>query len=526
MKPALNAEAQRQARRAKEILRRLWDASGIKQVEVLRQLESRGLTLKKTTFSMWLTTTGDNVVRPKAEFIAPLVAIFNPGRPLDELEEQIDEINALLGYDSGLKTSEMLMNQLSEQLEQELEHTLSHSEAHLRGHIGSLEALLADLEPRLFAYDKGAPMLRVREDDKYLVRTLLGLDSLQQASRYKVKEGYEIPLTQIQSLDTLTEVLNAMNEGIRVLRAYVERTLLTHSGEFDYARVDDFVGYAWEIADRLLNNNRTCQSIPAFKRTLLRLMATCWGVRYLLRGQEGSVSEVEFQNILRLKGKTSQADIACSVAVYMGILARQILKTYRGRNRVEQGLALAERAAEMLASHPELPTEQEAFYYKKELANLCYDSASLLLWAIERQPELQPRFQALMAQAAQAYGQVLGSVNLFYLGLTEQRATYIRCFYVISLCWTHSNAEACVREINKLSGGQQLNSHFWTVQMAKAVAFCALAERFAAQASDYQAAARTFVAQAKLVPGLENETNRELQQDYLLSKTFKALPFF
>lgn len=526
MKPALNAEEQRQARRAKEILRRLWDASGIKQVEVLRQLEGRGLVLKKTTFSMWLTTSGDNVVRPKQEFIAPLVEIFSPERTPGEIQEQVDELNALLGYDSGLQTSEMLMNRLSEQLEQELEYTLSHSEDHLRGQVATLETLLAELEPRLFTYDKGAPMLRVSEEDKYLVRSLLGLDSIQQASRYKVKDGYEIPLTQIQSLDTLTEVLNAMNEGIRVLRAYVERTLLSHSSEFDYARVNDFVSYAWEIADRLLNNNRTCQSIPAFKRTLLRLMAICWGVRYLLRGQEGNVSEVEFQNILRLKGKASQADIACSVAVYMGVLARQILKTYRGRNRVEQGLSLAERAAQMMATHSELPTEQEAFYYKKELANLCYDSASLLLWALEREPDLKPRFQALMTQAADAYGQVLGSVNLFYLGLTEQRATYIRCFHVISLCWTHHDAEACVREINKLSGGQQLNAHFWTVQMAKAVAFCALTERFEAQASNYQDAARTFIAQAKLVPGLESETTRELQQDYLLSKTFKSLTFF
>lgn len=519
---ALNPWEQQNIRRAKGILRKLWQDSGLSQKEVLAELERQGLPTKKTTLSMWLNAEG-NLVRPKADCLEVMVSYCLQGKP-EKLSQTLDELNSLLGY-AHLETTEMLRNRLSEKLDQQIEASLRHQEEALQGQLSALSNVLTEIEPRLFEYDKGSPVIRVSAEDKYLVRELLQIESLQQARHYRTGSGdYEIPLTRVQSLDTVTDLVNTMNEGIRVLRAFVERHLLNEGSlSLDaYPRVEDFLSYAWEIADRLLYHNRLCKSIPALKRALLRMMATCWGIRYLLQSQEGSVSEIEFQNILQLKGNDSRADIACSVAVFMGVLARQMLKFYRGREAVGRGLQLAQRALEMLRRyHSQLPTEQESFFYKKELANLSYDAASLLLWASERYPEEFSRpFTELMTQAHQAYTEVLSTVNLFQEGLSEQRASHIRCFYVISLCWLQNDSTSAICEINKLGAGQQLNEHFWTLQMAKAVAWSVLAHKSNQKDEQmtYHQAALQSVQKALLVPGLEAQTHQELKEDYVLNR--------
>lgn len=522
---ALNHWEQQNIRRAKVMLRKLWADSGLPQKQLLEELERVGQPTKKTTLSMWLNAEG-NLVRPKLEALEPLVNLCLQGREQVKIEQTLDELRSLLGY-ATLETTEMLRNRLSLQLDQQTEASLQHQEAALQGYLELLDSVLTEIEPRLYEYDKGSPVIRVSADEKYLVRELLQIESLQQARQYRTDDGdYEIPLTRVQSLDTVTDLVNTMNEGIRVLRAFVERHLLNEGSlSLDaYPRVEDFLSYAWELADRLLHHNRLCKSIPSLKRTLLRLMATCWGIRYLLRSQEGSVSEVEFQNILALKGNDSRADIGCSVAVFMGVLSRQMLKFYRGREAVSKGLNLAKRALEMLRKHhTELPTEQESFFYKKELANLCYDTASLLLWAKERYPEtFEKPFQELMQEAHNAYRDVLSTVNLFQEGLSEQRAAHIRCFYLISLCWLQTDASAGICEINKLAAGQQLNEHFWTLQMAKAIAWGVLAHKAPADAAaerhTYLMQAALCVQKALLVPGLEAQTRQELKEDYILNR--------
>lgn len=522
MKPALSPWEQQNIQRAKTLLRQLWENSGLQQRAVLQGLEARGIPLKKTTFSMWLSASG-NSVRPKQEVLPVLIELLTPDWTAAQRQEILDELDALLGYGPGLETSEMLRNRLSLQWDENTRQSLEKQEAQLRHQLDSLDGLLSALEPRLFEYDKGAPVVRVQAEDKGLVKELLGIDSLQQARSYRTQSGgYEIPLTRVQSLDTLTALVNTMNEGIRVLRAYVERTLLQEGAlELNaYPRVEDFVSYAWEISDRLLYHNRLCRSVPALRRTLLRLMATCWGVRYLLQGQEGPVSAVEFQNILQLKGLGNAAEVACPVAIFMGLLARQMLKLYRGAT-VHKGLSLSLQAREMLETHlPQLPTEQERFYYKKELANLCYDTASLLLWHQERSSGFAPHVQTLMKQAQAAYTEVLSTVNLFHAGLSEQRANHLRCFYLISLCWTEPDLNACMCEINKLSPGQQLNEGFWLLQLARGVA-CAVLSRRATehqQREVYRQAAARFIHQAALVPGFEQALQTELREDYILNR--------
>ncbi|MEZ0371890.1 MAG: hypothetical protein ACAI44_22555 [Candidatus Sericytochromatia bacterium] len=526
---ALNPWEQENTRRAKAMLRKLWLDSGLSQKALLTELERCGQPTKKTTLSMWLNAEG-NLVRPKLEALEPLVSLCLAGHHR-QIEQVLDELRSLLGY-ASLETTEMLRNRLSLQLDQQAEASLQHQEAALQSHLSVLDHVLQEVEPRLFEYDKGAPVIRVSADDKYLVRELLQIDSLQQAKAFRTADGdYEIPLTRVQSLDTVTDLVNAMNEGIRVLRAFVERHLLTEGSlTLDaYPRVEDFLSYAWEIADRLLYHNRLCKSIPALKRTLLRMMATCWGIRYLLRSQEGNASEIEFQNILQLKGNDSQADIACSVAVFMGVLARQLLKFYRGREPIGRGLALTRRALEMLRRHHvNLPTEQERFFYKKEIANLCYDTASLLLWASERYPEeFSTAFTSLMQQAHEAYTEVLSTVNLFQEGLSEQRAAHIRCFYLISLCWIQAEAAPGICEINKQASGSQLNEHFWTLQMAKAVAWGVLAHKAATQSArdTYRAAGLQCIHKALLVPGLEAQTHQELKEDFILHHQIRQLVF-
>lgn len=242
----------------------------------------------------------------------------------------------------------------------------------------------------------------------------------------------------------------------------------------------------------------------------------------MLSNQTGYSSEIEFQTILQRKGKDSEADIQCSVAVYMGSLSRQLLKQ-GSPERIARGLKLYQQASKMLRqSHPQLRSEQEVFYYKKELANLDYDLASLLLWHQQLSAAYPTQIQSAMQAAAKGFSEVLETVNLFYEGLTEIRAQHIRAFALLSLCWSHQRLSRAVAEINKLSGSQTLDSQFWFIEMVKTAAYSILAYRCKNpyEQADYQRAAQYHLDRARLVNGMAEQTEQELKQDFILYQAF------
>lgn len=522
MKTPFDEQERTRIRQAKQILRHLWKQSNLSMDEILIRLGAAGLPLKKSTLSTWFSTGPDNIIRPKEEYLPELIGMFLPEARAEQHAEVLDELRALLDYAPAPILSETLRNRLAEQLDDNLVQTLQTSQHQLSVHLEALENLLEAIEPRILEFDKGFPVIRIEEEGSLkLLRQLLGKER-EVHLQYSVEGGYEIPLTRVQSVETITEIINLLNEGSRLLRAYIERHMLDEgwiSG--DLPRIDDFVTYCWEISDRLLHHNLLCKSVPVLKRTLLRIMATSWGIRYILENQQQNRSEVQFQNLLELKGKTSRADINCSVAVYMGMLARQFLRQ-GSPARVQQAQQLFRKSRDMLVRwHPELNTEQEVFYYKKELANLCYDVGSLLLW---HQPAAGARetMEQALAQASEAYAEVLETVNLFYEGLTEQRSQHVRAFYVLSLCWSTASLKKTVAEINKLTSGEVLNQQFWFMQMVKASAYSILSHRSRnpSDRSSFLQAAHTHLQKALLVSGLAEQTRQEIAQDYILHRTF------
>ncbi|HEY9841303.1 MAG: hypothetical protein ACAI44_20995 [Candidatus Sericytochromatia bacterium] len=521
MKTPFDENERFRIRQAKQILRHLWKQSNISMDEVMARLDQQNLPLKKSTLSTWFSLNADNVIRPKEEYLPALVAIFLPSARPEQQSEVIDELRALLDYAPAPILSENLRNRLAQQLDDNLGQTLRSSQHQLSVHLEALEHLLEEIEPKIMDYDKGFPVIRLEEGNLKLLRQLLGKDR-EVHLQYSVEDGYEIPLTRVQSLETITEIINLLNEGSRLLRAYVERHMLEEGWlSSDLPRIEDFVTYCWEISDRLLHHNLLCRNVPALKRTLLRIMATCWGIRYILENQQGSRSEVQFQNLLQLKGKTSQADINCSVAVYMGLLARQFLRQ-GSPTRVQQALQLYRKSRDMLSRwHAQLNTEQEVFFYKKELANLCYDIGSLLLWH-QRVPGCAETLQEALKLAAETYAQVLETVNLFYEGLTEQRSQHVRAFYVLSLCWSSAALKKTVAEINKLTSGEMLNQQFWFMQMVKTSAYSILSHRSRnpADRATFLQAAHNHLQKALLVSGLAEQTRQEIMQDYILHQTF------
>lgn len=524
MKEGFSKQEQQHIIRGKQILRRLWDNSSLKQMEVLNHLATQGLDVKKSTFSMWFSVQEGNFIRPKKEFIEPLIRLFCKGFKTDEqITEICDEVNLLLGYAEGPFTSEMVQNQVAEQLNENLERVLRQSQEQLSHHVSDLDWLLDEIEPKILEYDKGYPVIFIETSEKKLLKSLLGPEK-GLYEQYRVEDGYEVPLSQIQSLEMIASIVNNLNEGSRLLRAYIERHILDEEGvlSMDFPRVEDFVDYTWEISDRLLYNNVLCKAVPVLKRTLLRIMTTCWGMRYILKNQTQELNEALFQNILERKGKTSHADINCSVAVYMGVLARQFLKS-PSPERVKRGLTLFRRAAQLLEQeHEKLNTEQEQFYYKKELANLCYDAAVLMLPHQKKNQDCQTGFTAAMQRAHHFYSQVLVNVNLFLMGLTEQRANHLRIFYTISLCWVCPRLSDGIGEINKLSASDTLNEGFWLIQMGKAIAYAVLHHRSqdTKTQQQYKEASMASLYRAMLVPGLADKTRQEVNSDFVLRQLF------
>lgn len=524
MKEGFSELEQHNIIRAKQILKHLVKSSPLKQSQLIEALAEQGLSVKKNTLSMWLSSKDGNYNRPKSQFIEPMLRIICADTHNEEqIDEILDEVNILLGYTKGPETSEMVLNKVNQQLNNNLTSQLKINQQNLESFLSSLDWLLDEVEPKILEYDKGFPIIFVEKSEKKLLKELLGKDkSLHK--EFEVVDGYEVPMTQISSLETISEILNNLNEGSRLLLAYVERHLLDEYDVLimDFPRVEDFVAYAWEISDRLLNNNLLCKAVPILKRTLLRVMTICWGVRYILQNQTRDISEVSFQNILELKGKTSKADINSSVAVYMGILSRQLLKS-PSITRAEKGLKLYKKAHKLLLeNHEQLNTEQEIFYYKKELANLNYDAASLLLHHKKNLDKKQIEFKHAIKNALQYYEDILNQPNLFYEGLTEVRANSVRIFHLISFCWNTEKLEAGVREINKLSPGQQMNQDFWMLHLAKAIAYCVLHLRAqeSKEKNEYKMAAQTALQTASLVPGFKDNTIKEMAADFVLKETF------
>lgn len=514
MKPKSTPLETANIQRAKAMLRHLWKSSGVKQAEVLKHLSTLGFEIKKSTFSMWLSDKTDNYVRPQAECVKPMLELFcAESHEPEQIEEIYEELQILLN-NSGVMSTQALQNKIQFELDDD---TLQFHQTQLEGHLPRLEALLREIEDHVFQYDKGYPVIRVEQSEKKLLKALLGKDKALWES-YASDDGYEVPLTQVRSLDSLTEVINHLNEGIRLLRAYVEASLLEQGGlGYGYPRVEDFLNYTWEISDRLLNNNQVCKSVPRLKKTLLTLMATCQGIIYLVKNQYMSQSEVAFHNVLKLKGKDSQADVDCSVAVFMGTLARQLLRHGNPEKR-QKGMGIFKRAKSLLEkSAPKLEDEEAQFFYTKELGNLCYDIASLMLWNPKEFRNFEADFESLMKGSHEAYKQVLQTSNLFYQGLTESRAMHLRVFYLLSFCWVTPKLKYGVEEINKLNAGQTLNEMFWLVKIAQAIAYAILHRRETGEnKARFLKAAQDFLTQARMVPGFEAQTQAEIESDFML----------
>ncbi|MBT9546428.1 MAG: hypothetical protein IV090_13650 [Candidatus Sericytochromatia bacterium] len=521
MKSGFSKAEQENIYRAKAILKQLWKDSGLNQASVIEALAARGLETNQSSLATWLSSKEGNYYRPKQEFVKPLLEIFCPP---EQIETTFDEVITLLGYLEGPWTPEMVKNRVAHQLNTHLETTLKHNQSHLRSHLEALDGLLDEIEPLILDYDKGYPTIFIEKDNRPLLWQLLGKDKdLHKA--YQVEEGYEVPFSQIRSQETITQIINNLNEGIRLLQAYVDRHI-TEEEEgfllFDFYRIEDFVTYAWEIADRLLNNNALCKAVPVLKRTLLRTMTVAWGVHYILENQTRDLSEIQFQNVLKLKGSEAQADVHCSVAVYTGMLARQYLRSV-SPDRARQGLKLFDKAETQLRSyHSKVLTSQDHYFYKKELANLYYDVANYLLNHQHHLPEAQKRFQTAMAAANAHYAEVLDTPNVFVQGLSFLRALHIQIFYMISSAWVESKPKNAIKLINLLNDGQMLDEQFWKIQIAKAIAFAVLSLKTdkAEEKAQFKAMAQEALDRSRLVEGFGEKTQREIQAEYALHQLF------
>lgn len=525
MKTEFSETQCRHIRQAKKILRHLWERSELKPAIILEALAEKGLMVKNSTLSTWLSLKEGNTIRPKQEAVMPLIEILAPQLAHEQKQELWAEVSGLLGYTDRPISSEEIRNRLSEHMDDTLQQTLQNNQADLELHLHALELLWEEIEPAILEYDKGYPVIRVDKDNIALLRQLLGPEREGHTS-FLAEDGYEIPLSRVQSLHALTEIINLLNEGSRILHALIERNLVEEGYlTLQWVRIEELVSYIWEISDRLLNNNVLCKSVPQLKKTLVRVMAVAGGIRYLLHNQSEPTSDILFEKILACKGKSSEAEIKCAVAVFMGILARQFLQQ-RDQQKFKPALQSFEKAAAALSRyHLRLSSEQEAFYYKKEGANLCYDIGSLLLWRTESGEISMEKVQQILKQAFQGYEAVLTSPNLFFQGLTEQRAAHIRAFYLISLCWTCAQPKKAIAEIHKLASGEQLNERFWFLQMAKTIAWSVLNYRFGQTQPqpEFLTAAQAELQRALLVPGLKSATQQEIQSDWILHRYFAEL---
>jgi len=520
-KSALSETQLEDVLQAKRCLRGLWQKSGLSQQALLLLLAQNGVDVQKNTLSNWLSERPGQLKRPPQQVLPVLLQALCAEETPETVLALLGDLERLLGYlPTGPKSRELILNHIASQVNERLIQRQREQQARLLEVFPPLLELLEDLQTHIFEYDKGYPVIRLEAQAYHTVCKLLGPDP-QQHQRYRVSQGYEIPLSQIQSLDTLTQLTDLLHESARLLRAYVEKALLQHGRlSLKLPLFEDLLDYTWEIVNRLLLN-RVCQHTVGIRQTLLGVVATTWGIRFLLQAQQGPAQLTQFQNILQIKGLGSQAEIQCSSAVYVGVLARQLLQQARQQPEIlERALLLLHQALAMLVPHHQaLPKEQDSYFYKKEIANLSYDCASLLLW-FQDQPAFERHFQPLMQQAHHFYAQVLETLNLFSQGLSEARANHIRAFYVLSQAWTAEPPDTVRTSLNLLATGSQLNEQFWTVSLAKAVGYGILAQRTASGqlADEYRAMACEHLARARLVPGMQQATEQECQQDYMLAQ--------
>lgn len=511
---ALSPQKQAQILQAKQLLRTLWAKSGLKQKEVLEALKQHQVVVKKNTLSNWFSES--DLKRPPESALWPLLEILGGDR--EALPPLYDELAHLLGYQLMPESSEAILNQITRRLNEQMAERLRFHREVLEDDWPALLDLLYEIDEDIFEYDRGFPVIRIELSEQEKLRHLLGKDK-QRYDAYRVSEGYEIPLSRLESFDLLTGIINHLHEGVRVLRAYVEKNLLSETppGE-DYPLFEELLKYIWEIVNRLLYNP-LCQERKSLKKTLLTVIGTCQGIFYLLDFQQGRDSAVAFQNVLQLKGMHSLAEIHCAVAVYMGVVARQILASARKHQDpagLKRSWAFFREALQLLErDHQALESERDLYYYKKEIANLCYDWATLLLW-FEGEAE---RAQELMHRAHSYYAQVLETINLFQKGLSEQRATYIRAFYTITDAWCAKQPGPVLGKLNLLSPGETLNEIFWITQVARAVAYGVLHLRFSTETqSAYRTTMQEALFQAQRVSRLETDLEREMEQDFVLHK--------
>ena len=518
MKIGFSATEQTRIRRAKEILRRLVRSSGGSQQDLLARLADQGLSLQQSAFSNWLSPKAANV-RPKQEYLVPLIQHCCPDRSPAQQQEILDEIQLLLGYESVPLSPELIHNQVSEQVLGEPGESLSQQKDQLAHHFAGLDALLDQIEPLVMDYGRFHPVIRLEADQRQLLKQLLGPDKASH-QEFAVEDGFEIPLTRIQSQQFMVSIIDDLNQGARLLQRYLDRHLNDPEGlaHLDSFRADDYIAYAWEISDRLLHHNRLIKAVPALKRALLRQMTTCFGVRYVLQNLSGESSEIAFQNVLALKTRDFEFDIHCSVAVFIGILARQLLKSGEPE-RIRRALRLYERAVDWLGRHEQLGTEQEIYHYKKELANLHYDIANFGL----RQQALIPGFEAFfgraMAAAGRAYREVLESENLFVQGLSDARRLHLQIFYALASCWSEPLGKA-EKLLAALELPESLNERYWTIQIAHAIGYATLASRGGKQAETYGQQAREALRCAELVTGFAERTRLEIDAEFVLSRLY------
>ncbi|PIQ26478.1 hypothetical protein COW36_21740 [bacterium (Candidatus Blackallbacteria) CG17_big_fil_post_rev_8_21_14_2_50_48_46] len=523
MRPVLKTEQVIKIRKAKLVLRNLLEQSGLKHKYVMERLVEAGFEIKKSTFANWFGTADNNLHRPPEDVLAPLVRIFLQNQSQISEAETLEQLCYLLGYRAPvLKTSEEILSQLSAELEWVGLEQLEHRQNQLQIYIDRLDQLLSKIEPLVMDFDKGAPVIRIPYGEGRQVTALTGKKG-SELQQYRTSEGYEVPLTHIQSLDILSEIINQMNEGIHILRTYVEN-LLMGADEISSAcfqRVEDFVSYTWEISDRLLYNNFLCRSNPLLRKTLLRMMATCQGIRYLLQSQEGNYNFQPFKAILSHKGDLHSSEINCAVAVYTGIIARQIIKTFRSPNSLQQGLQLFEKSRNKLERCAQsLSLEEDRYFFLKELANLYHDIASLMLTHQEHLPHIMEQANEWMGKAAFYYDQVLSEPNAFTLGLNPPRLLRLQSFRLMAKAWVCSDPETVLSELSLIQGVDDLSGTYWVTMMSQAIVWGILALRFDAQLPKAKEQAWDALRKASLVTGLSQRTEQEIQNDFVLKSLF------
>lgn len=503
---ALSPEQKQRIVQAKQLLRSLWRQSGLMQQELLAALAARGFSLRKNTLSNWLSET--DLKRPDRDCLLSLIEILNPHQPV--IARQLHyELEHLFGYETAPESSDEVLNQLASRLQP-------------GSGSSSLIERLGELEERIFVYDRSYPVLRIEADDRAQLRELLGKDRAGWA-RYRVSSGYEIPLSQVRVPRLLTGIIDDLHEGAMALRTLLEQDLLGQASRAEYPLFDELHAYIWEIVNRLLYNP-CCRDHAPMHNALLSIVGACQGMRYLLASEHGQPSLVAYENVLQQKGMASRAQVRCSLAVYVGVLARHLLvKSRDGEAAVlARGLRHCDEAIGMLtSSHLQLDDKRASYYYKKELANLCYDAATLLLWL----PGQQARSRALMARAHRYYDEVLGSDNLFRAGLSRQRKAYLQVFRTISEAWCSPQPEALLARFERLEDAPGPDEGAWLERLAAAIACGILYVRNEGPDRErcLQSALRAL-RQAGRIPGMQPVLARELQQDYILSQLSALLP--